>query len=592
MRSNLRLAAIAAAVGAAALSVPAISGLTASATIDGEGNVVVYRVGDGGSPLTNEAAPVFLDEYKLDGTLVESLALPTAASGGQHALTAAGLSRSEGEITRSPDGRFITVTGYDAEPGDTAAGGLSLTATAPGATKRVIGIVDGNNTIDTSTSLGDSGSPAIIRSAVTDDATRFWSAGGNGGILTSTFGAGSATRVAGSANSNHNQVLIGGDQLFASNSSGSRLTKVGSGLPTSAGTSLNALPGLPDTFLPFGYQLLDLDSANYAGTGLDTLYYADAADRGGVIHKYRFEGTSWESAGSFEVDEALGIAASNAGSVVTLVVTTPDSLVKLTDTVGTSGTFSPTKSVIASADANTEFRGVVLAPEDPEGPSVLLRTPKVDAQLAATVNAVKVSVDVDSPLPVSSVTVKLNDGTAKPATLQSGATYTASLPLKNVLSGTHTVTVAATDADGTNTTTRTFVYKPVETPSGAIAPGDASLAGNNKVTVNNFNQVNYALSPNGKGLRTAATGKVSFKFYGRSLKLFYQAAPNAGKARVTIDGVASPLDLYAATTQQTSKTYGGLKLKSHTVVINALGTKRAASTGTVVLLGYVGVGQW
>ena len=32
-------------------------------------------------------------------------------------MTATGLSRSEGLISRSPDGRYLTVTGYDATPG-------------------------------------------------------------------------------------------------------------------------------------------------------------------------------------------------------------------------------------------------------------------------------------------------------------------------------------------------------------------------------------------------------------------------------------------------------------------------------------------
>ena len=51
------------------------------------GDLVIYRVGDGIGSLSSFGNPVFLDEYTPSGRLVQSIALPTTDSGGNHALT-------------------------------------------------------------------------------------------------------------------------------------------------------------------------------------------------------------------------------------------------------------------------------------------------------------------------------------------------------------------------------------------------------------------------------------------------------------------------------------------------------------------------
>ena len=51
------------------------------------GNIVVVRVGDGAAALTNASTATFLDEYTPAGALVQSIALPTAASGSNQPFT-------------------------------------------------------------------------------------------------------------------------------------------------------------------------------------------------------------------------------------------------------------------------------------------------------------------------------------------------------------------------------------------------------------------------------------------------------------------------------------------------------------------------
>lgn len=357
LRSPLGIAGALLATSVVAVGVPLLSSSEATAAAFTGGNLVVYRVGSGAA-LDNSAAPVFLDEYTAAGSKLQSLALPTAASGTNHALTAAGESRSEGLVTTA-DG-LLAVTGYDAAPGTTGPGGISLTASDPATVGRVIGIVDGSGAIDTSTVLTGTSAPKIVRSALTDG-SHVWVAGGNNGLQVTGVGSGTTTTVAGTADTNLTSLTLQGGQLFAGGILGDRLAKIGSGLPTGAASS-SALPGLPDNLLTYGYAFENLTSADYAGTGLDTLYLANASERGGAVDKYRWNGTEWASAGSVDVPGVSGLVADVSAGSVSLAVTTPTQLLTLTDGAGAATTFTATPSVLANAPAGTEFRGVALAP--------------------------------------------------------------------------------------------------------------------------------------------------------------------------------------------------------------------------------------
>lgn len=361
MRTPLRILGATLAVSLAAAAVPLLVSSDAQAVKFTGGDLVVYRVGAGSAALTNAAAPVFLDEFSATGTKVSSLALPTAAAGRNLPLTAVGQSRSEGLIATSADGKLLTLTGYEAVPGATGPGGISLTGSDPAAVRRVVGVVDGTGAFDTSTVLTGDDTPRIIRSAVTDG-KRVWAAGGNGGVLTTALGSGTVSRVAGTASSNINALTVQGHQLFASGILTNRLSKVGTGSPTTS-ASLTDLTGLPDNLLTYGYALLDLTTADYAGTGLDTLYVANSSERGGTVDKYRFNGSTWLSAGSVDVEGATGLVADVKGGVVSLAVTTPTRLLTLSDPSGSAATFEASEvAVLATAAPNTEFRGVALAP--------------------------------------------------------------------------------------------------------------------------------------------------------------------------------------------------------------------------------------
>ena len=148
------------------------------------GNVVVYRVGAGAAALTSSATAVFLDEYTPAGALVRSIALPTADSGSNQTLTAAGTATSEGLLTRSADGRYLVLTGYDASVG-TATPNTASSLTI----NRVIGRVDGNGTVDTSTTLGTAFNGGNVRGATSLDGSSFWAVGSVTGVVNAALGA-------------------------------------------------------------------------------------------------------------------------------------------------------------------------------------------------------------------------------------------------------------------------------------------------------------------------------------------------------------------------------------------------------------------
>src|SRR5262249_10484746 len=132
------------------------------------------------------AAAVFLDEYTPAGTFVQSFAMPSTQNtkvGGQRAFTLFGTQNLEGHLTLSGDGRYFILAGYNQTATVTGtnaniSGGTGTTGTP--AVERVIGRMDFNGNIDTTTALIDAMSQQSVRTAYSTDGTNFWIAG-NGG---------------------------------------------------------------------------------------------------------------------------------------------------------------------------------------------------------------------------------------------------------------------------------------------------------------------------------------------------------------------------------------------------------------------------
>ena len=162
--------------------------------------------------------------------------MPTAVSGNNKRLTAAGSATSEGMLTLSGDGYYLIVPGYDADTGT-----ANVSATAASSTNRVIGRVDAYGNVDTATALTSTiGNP---RGATSTDGSAMWLSSSGTGVEYATFGtSGSATQILASP-ANVRRVSVINGQLYISSASGSfvGVSSVGTGTPTTSGQTATTI---------------------------------------------------------------------------------------------------------------------------------------------------------------------------------------------------------------------------------------------------------------------------------------------------------------------------------------------------------------
>ncbi len=351
------------ALAAALLTTPALAGPFTP------GNLVVVRIGDGSAALTSAATAVFLLEYTPAGTLVQTVALPTVSSAPNRPLTASGSATSELNLTRSADGRYLVLAGYDASVG-TAAIGSSPVAT----NDRIIGRVAANGTVDTSTHLTDAFDANNIRSATSADGSGFYAVGGNSGVRYVALGntGGSVALTATPNVVNARSVGIFGGNLYAVSNSAATLgvSRIGTGLPTATGQTATILPGLDMATgsLPDAVFLADLSPAV---PGVDVAYVADERTTApGGLQKYSLVNGTWVQNGSIlgagtVAPVVRSVAGRVVGTAVTLLATSASAgLFVVTDVAGYNAAPSTTAfpAAVATPGPNTAFRGVAFAP--------------------------------------------------------------------------------------------------------------------------------------------------------------------------------------------------------------------------------------
>ncbi|MGI4865191.1 MAG: T9SS type A sorting domain-containing protein [Janthinobacterium lividum] len=326
------------------------------------GNVAVVRVGDGSATLTTAATAEFVDEYTLSGTKVQSIALPTADNGTARAFTNSGTATSD-NITRSADGRYLLLTGYNAVPG-TAGIVTSTVATA----NRLVARIAADGAVNTSTIINDAFSGSNIRSAVSTDGSAFYVSGGNSGIRYVPFGnTGPTTALSGGTVVNFRILGIYGGNLYASSATNSNygINQIGTGLPTAAGAAVTLLPGFPTASGPssYGFYFADLSTTV---PGVDVVYVTDDNTTGG-IQKWSLVSGTWTLNGTIGGSTTAllrGLTGTRTGATVQLVASGGGGLYTVTDQAGynvaPSTATLPTPFV--ALPANTSFRGVALAP--------------------------------------------------------------------------------------------------------------------------------------------------------------------------------------------------------------------------------------
>jgi hypothetical protein len=356
--------------------------LVAAAVPFTNGNVVVVRSGDDTYASAGGAAvPAYLDEYTLDGTLVQSIPMGDYGDAVNPQFTLNGGDHNGGFISRSYDGQYLVLAGYNAPLGTPSVASTAPTSTMYQRTIARVTLSDG--TIDTSTKLADSGYSSDIKSAASLDGNQFWAVGGNSSTkvrYASSLGATTAAKVVSNSNSyfaiNIFKDTVGDPQLYVSRGSSSNaVNRIYSGankLPTStSSTSVSGVFSALASTSTYDYLLMDSN----------TLYLTDDDNNDGSagVQKWTFDGTTW----TYQYTLTAGLSYPNlrglSGCDVDINGTTYPVLVA-TDGNGqfmyriVDWGAGASWAVVAQAPANTSFQDVVVpyALLTPEPTSLLL----------------------------------------------------------------------------------------------------------------------------------------------------------------------------------------------------------------------------
>lgn len=309
----------------------ALSGAVVQAQFT-EGNLIVSRVGDGVSTLANTGGPISLLEFTTTGTLTSTVNISTSV------LQWSGLATSEGAISLSEDGKYLTVTGYI--PPFTGSGSLAnrTDAQAP----RGFVNVSYNGTVSGAVAIG-AFSGNNIRSGVSSNNGTYFAGGTTGTVYRST--AGNATIQSSTPNTRVVNIING--NLYFSTGSGSPGVYRWTGTPTTATAQSAAIVGLT------GQGTSPYD---FAFNSLNTIAYI--ADSNIGVQKFTFDGVAWSHAYNITTSSngLTGLAVDFSGPNPKIYAVNPSNLWYYEDT----GTGSMTS--IATAGSNYAFRGLEFAP--------------------------------------------------------------------------------------------------------------------------------------------------------------------------------------------------------------------------------------
>jgi hypothetical protein len=294
-------------------------------------NLVGDENGDG---LTDSPSPDFIDQYVIGPTQTGGFAtgqstlyttsLPdVSTTGGNEALTNSSYSVSEGELSLSTNGQYLVTGGYN----DTVSAWAPQQTFSPASfINRVIGTIDGQSDINTTTDLTDAYSGDNFRGVTSTDGTQFWTAGHSSGasndyVHYATLGATTSMQITGAGStpynpSNINRVEIFNGQLYetvrSTSGSPAGIFQIGNGLPKTAGASGQSeslFIEVPQTnpldvsdgeapMTPFDFWMTDLPTNPNSVNGVNVAYVADA-EMG--IARYDYTGSGWQF--SYYIDQ-------------------------------------------------------------------------------------------------------------------------------------------------------------------------------------------------------------------------------------------------------------------------------------------------
>ena len=355
------------------------------------GSLVVERIGDGSTTLSNASAAISVLEVTTSGSLSQTITLPSSGTTPQ---TDSGSASSNGYLNTYFSGGvgYVSVPGLNLATGTASAAGLNVKVNS---TLDATGNVINRTLFPTGGPTGTPPSPFSgnnYRSSIATSGSTFYATGHSSGSPVTGgawyFDGTAFTQVSSTATgqvTNLRNVEIYNNRLFFSTGSGTTrgVYSIGSGLPTTSGQTATSFINMGSVAEAYGFVLFDTNN----DSTLDLAYVAD--DRttvtAGGINRFDFSGGAWSQTGSafrFDTSSSLlttGTAAAGgslvsirgltgsydaATSTATLFATTTqtsnNSLISFLDTgsLSTSTTFN----TLQSAGTNFVFRGVDVSP--------------------------------------------------------------------------------------------------------------------------------------------------------------------------------------------------------------------------------------
>lgn len=327
-------------IGLAAATLAGITGANAQFTL---GNLVVSRVGNGTDALANTWGSISLLEYTTAGSLVSTTTVSTYSSGTPSGLQWSGTATSEGAISLSSDGTFLTLVGYN--PPFTGTG--SIAGRSDAQAPRGYLTVDYNQNISAVTTIGAYSGNNIRSGVASADGTYF--AGGTSGTIyrdsaNTTIQSGKVnTRVANIANAT----------LYIS---------TGSAAGTPTGQGIMAFSGLPTSASTPTLIIATSDAYDFAlNSSGDVMYIAkNTSATVGSIERWAFSGSSWSLTHTATgASGVTGLAVNFGSSFDTIYSVNPTTLQKI---AWSSSGFDSSFTSLASAGSNYAFRGLEWTP--------------------------------------------------------------------------------------------------------------------------------------------------------------------------------------------------------------------------------------
>lgn len=335
------------------------------------GNLVVERIGDGSTALSNAAFQVAAVEYaRAGGAAVQTIALPTT---GANQVTDSGSATSNGYL--NVYNGLVGIPGYNSAAGTA---GVAALNTKVGTVIGSDGNVASRTLFPTSATIPFSANN--LRSIIPTGSNTFYATGTGSGTTGGVWYAngGTFTQISTTVTNTRN-VEIYNNQLYFSTGSGTiGIYSVGSGLPTTSGQTSSLLINTSGTGTgtasPYGFVMFDTD-----GNGsIDRAYIADErTSAGGGLQKWTFNGTSWTNSWALLVNGTnqlsatagsgfaglRGLSGSFSNGIATLYATTSEATNNRMISIVDSGTTPTSATAIASAGANYVFRGLDLVPD-------------------------------------------------------------------------------------------------------------------------------------------------------------------------------------------------------------------------------------